>query len=498
MTPGGLPNLGKRKPSYVTQPKPNGEDDQRLAALGYRSELARGMSGFSNYAISFTFICILAGGITSFHVGLGSAGGAAIGLGWPAACLFSLAVAAAMAQIASAFPTAGGLYHWGCLLGNRGLGWATAWFNLAGLITGLAAINAGVYDFSAATLGVARPEAAKTAVILAITLGQALLSQRGVRLTSRLADWSGWWILIVSGVLVTALLVASPRLEWQRLWAFENFTGLPKGAPIFPNRVSLLWAFALGLMLPAYTLTGFDASAHAAEETIDAARNAPAGLLRSVVVSSLFGWALVASLLVAMPDVEEGVRRTSGVTAWVIRSRLPGWLAWTLLGGIVVAQLACGLSALTSGSRMLFAFARDGGLPGSGWLRRVDRRTGGPSVAVWAAAAGAGLFTVAAPYTTIAAVCTVFLYVSYVLPVAAGAWAWGGRWTRMGPWSLGRWYRPLAAVAGVGCVFLIWLGVQPPNAEAAYFLGGSAALMLAVWWGFERRRFRGPPLAPLR
>src|SRR6185503_14091427 len=135
------------------------DDEHLLRQLGYQQELARRMSGFSNYAISLSIICILAGGITSFHVGLCSAGGASIGLGWPLACLFSLTVAWTMGQIASAFPTAGGLYHWGSILGGRACGWVTAWFNLAGLITVLAAINAGTYDFATAAFGLTPPEA---------------------------------------------------------------------------------------------------------------------------------------------------------------------------------------------------------------------------------------------------------------------------------------------------------------------------------------------------
>src|SRR5580765_2579190 len=122
-------------------------DEQLLKKLGYKQELARRMSGFSNFAISLSIICILAGGITSFQVGFCSVGGAAIGFGWPLSCLCSLVVAATMAQVASAFPTAGGLYHWASLLGGRGWGWMTAWFNLAGLVTVLAAINAGTWDF---------------------------------------------------------------------------------------------------------------------------------------------------------------------------------------------------------------------------------------------------------------------------------------------------------------------------------------------------------------
>src|SRR5262245_18894503 len=99
--------------------KPLSDDERTLAGLGYQQELHRGLGAFSNFALSLSIICILAGGVTSFHVGLCSFGGAAIGVGWPLGCLFSLVVALAMAQIASAYPTAGGLYHWASILGGR-------------------------------------------------------------------------------------------------------------------------------------------------------------------------------------------------------------------------------------------------------------------------------------------------------------------------------------------------------------------------------------------
>src|SRR3954467_12526307 len=112
---------------------PDDSDDVRtLHKLGYAQELARVLGGFSNFAISLSIICILAGGVTSFHLGFCSVGGGSIGLGWPLVALFALLVAGTMAQLASAFPTAGGLYHWASILGGRGWGWTTAWFNLAG------------------------------------------------------------------------------------------------------------------------------------------------------------------------------------------------------------------------------------------------------------------------------------------------------------------------------------------------------------------------------
>lgn len=485
------------QPTPPSAPERIGDDERLLRELGYKQELSRRMSGFSNFAISLSIICILAGGITSFHVGLGSAGGASIGLGWPLVCLFSLTVALTMAQVASAFPTAGGLYHWGSILGGRGCGWVTAWFNLAGLITVLAAINAGTYDFAIAAFGLTPAEASaatvRTVVIVVMTLSQGLLNHYGIRLTSRLTDFSGYLILAIATVLTVALLIATKHFEWSRLWTFTNFSGLPEGAAIFPRQENLAWLFCLGFLLPAYTITGFDASAHTSEETISAATNVPKGIVRSVWVSGLFGWVMICAILLAMPDVREGALKGAEAVNWTIRSALPAGLATFLLGGIVLTQYFCGLAALTSASRMTYAFARDGGLPFSARLGSVSAATQTPSHAIWATAVLAAAFTVFLPYTTIAAVCTVFLYISYVIPVTAGFFAHGRTWTRMGPWQLGAWYRPLALISALGCVFLIVIGLQPPNELAVKLLAGTLALMVLVWFGCERRRFKGPP-----
>ena len=475
------------------------EDEKLLRQLGYEQELSRRMSGFSNFAISLSIICILAGGITSFHVGLCSAGGATIGLGWPIVCLFSLCVAATMAQVASAFPTAGGLYHWGSILGGRACGWVTAWFNMAGLITVLAAINAGAFDFATAAFDVpatVNTPLLRTTVIVVMTLSQGLLNHYGIRLTTLLTDVSGYVILVVAVVLTGALLLATKHFEWARLWTFTNFSGLPAGdSPVFPKQDNLAWLFALGFLLPAYTITGFDASAHTSEETVGAAVNVPKGIVRSVMVSGLFGWVMICAILLAMPSVKEGAGQGSNVVAWTMKAALAPALSWTLLGLIVAAQYLCGLAALTSASRMTYAFARDGGLPFSKVLRCVNPRSKSPSVAVWFAAVAAAVFTILVPYATIAAVCVIFLYISYVLPVAAGFFAHGRSWTRMGPWEIGRLYRPLAIVATLGCLFLIVIGMQPPNEQAVKIVGGAVALLLAVWFGLERRRFKGPPQA---
>jgi amino acid transporter len=480
-------------------------DESTLHALGYAQELLRRMSGFSNFAISLSIICIVAGGITSFQVGYGSVGGASIGLGWPLSCAFSLIVAATMAQIASAFPTAGGLYHWASILGGKGFGWITAWFNLLGLVTVLAAINVGTYlfvvaslgklwGFDPAALGPVRAAELQAACVIVITGSQALVNHLGIGLTSRLTDFSGYWILGVAAALTLSLLYFAPHLDASRLWTFVNNSG-DAGGKTWPATKSLGWLFLLGFLLPAYTITGFDASAHTSEETVSASTNVPRGIVRSVLVSGLFGWAMLSAVVLAAPDPIAAAASGDSAFTFIVNGALPRALAMALFVGIALGQYLCGLATVTSASRMAYAFARDGGLPFSSHLRRVSPRFRSPVAAVWSTAILSIAFTLyARVYSTIAAVCVIFLYISYVLPTALGFIAHGRTWTRMGPFTLGRWYRPLAAVAVIGCLGLLVIGVQPPNDQALWIVLGCLAVAAIAWFGVERRRFAGPPV----
>ena len=480
------------------------EDEKLLQRAGYKQELARCMSAFSNFAISLSAICILAGGLTSFHVGLCSVGGASIGIGWPVACLFSLLVAATMAQVASAFPTAGGPYHWSTILGGKGWGWATACFNLAGLIAVLAAINVGACRFAVGVFSRqlvldpirVAPEVLMLTVVVT-TASQALINHQGMRLTSKLTELSGYLILAVAAALTVTLLgfgIAEVGFHPGRLVCFNNYSGLPLGDnPVWPRTENMLWLFALGLLLPAYTLTGFDASAHTAEETLGAAHNVPRGIVRAVWVSGAAGWIMLVAIVLAIPDMEEAAGAGEQSFFYILERIVPSRLQALLFGGILASQYLCGLATMTSASRMTYAFARDGGLPFSGLLRRVSPIRRCPATAIWTVAAVTAAVAVAMPYETIAAICAVLLYISYVLPAALSLRSHGRTWTRMGPWHLGRWYRPLTWLCVLGCAVLIVIGVQPPNDIALWIVGGYVLLLAGLWWCQMAQRFPGPP-----
>lgn len=472
-----------------------------LGRMGYAQELRRRMGAFSNFAIAFSTICILAGGITSLQLGVSAVGGAAAGVVWPLGVAFSLVVALSMAQVASAFPTAGGLYHWSAILGGKGWGWATAWFNLGGLVFVTAAVNVGAYSlfvgFIGPMLGIDPSKLGVAHQIVGVALisaSHALLNHFGIRLTTLLTDFSGYLILAVAALLTLAMLSHSPHPDFGRLFRFENLSGAA-GGDVWPAHPSLLAMTLLGIMWPIYTITGFDASAHTSEETVNAAVNVPKGMLRSVAVSGIFGWVMVAAFVLALPSVADGAKQGANVFPWLMTSVLPGAAGKALWVGIVAANYLCGLACVTSTSRMMYAFARDGGLPASRALRRVSPRWKTPVAAIWTTVALAFASTLYTPaYTTLTTACVIFLYLSYVMPAAAGLRAHGRSWKRMGPFDLGgRLYRVLAIVSLAGVLLLVWIGVQPPNEKALTVTLAAAVLLAAAWWLGVRRRFRGPP-----
>ena len=476
-------------------------DAAELKKMGYEQELHRHMGGFSNFAISFSIICILAGGISAFPLALGGAGGASIGIGWLVGGLFAAIVALAMAQISSSYPTAGGLYHWGSILGGKGYGWCTAWFNLLGLIFVVASVNFGVYDFffkglALPILGVDTSGfgyAHQTFYIALFTAIQAVLIYRFPKFTTKITDISGYLIMIIAAVLTVSLLAYNQNpLDFSRLFTFTNFTGTE--GSVWPASEGMVFPFLLGLLLAIYTITGFDASAHISEETRNAASAVPKGIITSVIYSVIFGYIMICTFVLVLPDVETGVKNGFGFFSKLLET-LPSTLQTVLGLGIFLVNFLCGLACLTSTSRMMYAFARDGGLPASNTLRKVSPTYKTPVAAVWVSAILAIVATLYADAFSVLAVgCAVFLYISYIMPTAAGILAEGKTWKHKGPFNLGGLSKPIAVLAVLGGGFLVFVGIQPPNEKVLYVTIAMLVVMAIFWFMFgESKRFKGPP-----
>jgi amino acid transporter len=476
-------------------------DAANLKSMGYEQELHRHMGKFSNFAVSFSIICILAGGISAFNQGLGAGGGFSLGVGWPVGGIFALIVALAMAQIASSYPTAGGLYHWGSTLGGKAYGWVTAWFNLLGLIFVVASVNFGVYDpffktLIAPLLGIAPDTmgyAFQTGFIAFITITQAILNAYYPKFTTKITDISGYLIFVIAVALVVSLLAfTTTPIDFSKLFTFTNFTGAE--GSVWPKQEGFLLPFLSGLLLVCYTITGFDASAHTSEETQDAANNVPRGIINSVLYSVIFGFILVATFILVMPDLAKGVK--DGYTFFdALLHQLPDPLRVVLSLGIFTVNYLCGLACLTSCSRMMFAFSRDGGLPGSKYLRKVNGKSKTPVHATWVStilAVSACLYGDA--FIVLATGCAVFLYISYILPIAAGIFAEGKTWKHKGPFDLKGLSKPIAILAVLGGAVLAYVGIQPPNQKVLYLTIAMLVVMALFWFVFgESKRFKGPP-----
>ena len=264
------------------------EDEQILHRMGYAQELFRAMGGFQNFAISFTIISILAGCLTSYYIAFNNGGPIAISWGWLLVGLMSTLISLAMAEIASAFPTAGGLYYWSSKLGSPAWGWFTGWFNLVGQIAVTAAIGYGLAIFATSLINLwfDYPNTKEWTLLTytVVMLIAVLLNMFKVSITAMLNTISAYWHMV--GVLfIVLVLIIVPDNHQSVSYVFtqtinnSGFSGTNFGSIVF------WYVFGLGLLMSQYTITGFDASAHMAEETHQASRMAAVGMYMSVVVS---------------------------------------------------------------------------------------------------------------------------------------------------------------------------------------------------------------------
>ncbi len=450
-------------------------DAEQLQRMGYAQQLLRDMGGFANFALSFSIISVLTGAVTLYGLGLKYGGPLQMLVGWPLVTLLTLSIAASLAELASAYPTAGALYHWSAILGGRGPGWLTAWLNTIGQFAITAGIDYGLAEFLAAMFGW---EGRRPTLLLfsAILITHAALNHLGVRLVARLNDLSVWVHVAGVAVLVGVLAIFAPHQPARFLLARSG------GA----------YDFGVGLLLACWTFTGYDASAHVSEETHDPSRNAPWGMVLAVAVSGVAGYAMLIAVTLSIGDLSSALAADNPFI-FVLRGALGPILGNALVCVAMAAMWFCGLSSITSNSRMLFAFARDGGLPFSPQIAAVSDRFRSPHVAVWVSAAMAFLVALwSEAYSAMVALSTIALYASYGLPVLFGRRSHD---RVHGAWTLGRWSRTVNRIALLWIAVCMVLFVLPPNQKAGYTFAACLAALGLYWFLWMRRRFKGPPIA---
>jgi len=522
------------------------QDAADLARLGYPQQLFREMGGFSNFAVSFSIISVLTGAILLFGYGLKLAGPIVNTVGWPVVSFFTLAIAASMAELASAYPTAGGLYYWAYRLGGRGWAWATAWLNMIGQVTITAGINvaAAIYLIGASTRILGLPAETKVPLFGSLTswrfqlfvmallmVPQVLINIFGIRLTARLNDFSVYWHIAGVAVIVLLLaLVGSHHNSLGFLFRFENVVGPLEASsadlgggrvapalvfgetrvpsPLFalvPGLADLYRAvpfglvFVLALLQAQWTYTGYDASAHMAEESRMARLNSAWGIFLSVAVSAVVGYILLLVLTWTIPRGDVAAVATDAYPVLSIADgNLPRFTAHAVAVIIGGAMWLCGSSSVSSMARMWFAFARDGGMPGSGWIRTVSASTGAPAAAILLTSALALFVSLyAAAFAVITSVSTITLYLAYGIPIylnLRNRWRKRGEFTtrKTAPWSLGRRATIVNAVALTWILFIAVVFALPPNELVLWTMLLFLLLLVVYWHAYARRRFRGP------
>ncbi|MEV6413357.1 amino acid permease [Kribbella sp. NPDC051718] len=479
------------------------DDEKRLHQLGYAQELSRTMSGFSNFAVSFTIISILSGCLTLYGFGMNTGGPVMIVWGWPIVGVMTLLVGLAMAEVCSSFPTAGGLYYWSAKLApSNGAAWSwfTGWFNFLGQVAVTAGIDFGAAFFLNALLdlqfGFSATPGHTILLFGCILLVHALLNSVGVKLVARLNDISVWWH-IIGVVFIVAVLAFVPDHHQSAGFVFGHFVNNTGWSSTF-------YVALLGLLLAQYTFTGYDASAHMTEETHDAARSGPRGIVMSILVSLAAGWVLLIGLTFAIQSYDGALGSDTGVPpAQIFIDAVGASLGKILLLVVVGAQLFCGMSSMTANSRMIYAFSRDGALPASKFWHKINPKTRTPTNAIWLAGGGAFLLGLpylwnATAYAAVTSIAVIGLYIAYVMPTFLRLLK--GDKFEPGPWHLGRWSRPIGIVAVAWVVFITVLFMLPtvsPVAKGNFNYTPIAVLVVlgfaGIWWLVSARKwFTGP------
>jgi amino acid transporter len=501
-------------------------DERRLAELGYKQDLKRAWSGFSNFAISFTIISVLAGCFTLYYQGWNNGGPIAISWGWPIVCGLVLFVAWSMSELVSAYPTAGGIYWWASELGGKGWGWFTGWFNLVGLVGVCASVIYGSSQFLFALLqrygldlgfmnfGDQKHVLLETFVLflLIITI-HSLINIYSSPLVARFNNISvGWHVVGVAVIIVILILVPDHHQSASFVFGHRiNNSGFHGGS----TSGGFFWFYILplGLLLTMYTQTGYDASAHLSEETAGAAKSAARGLWQSVFYAGIAGWVVLLAITFSVSSPKD-VNDAGGTVFSVFDGALTSSAAKAVILIATVGQLFCGLACLTSASRMCYAFSRDRAVPGHRiWTRLNHHRV--PAFSVLFMAAWAVIITLPAlegdknnftyAFTAVTSITVIGLYIAYVIPVYL-RWRKGDSW-QAGPWSLGRkykWINPIAVIWVALCVIMFSLpplhSAVPGNDDFDWKFFNYAPVTVIVvlgavgiWWLVSaRHKFTGP------
>ena len=464
-----------------------GSEDARLESLGYTPQLNRVLGLFSNFAVAFTYLSPMVGIYSLFVYGLGFGGPAYIWLTFiPLAGM--LFVALVFGELASHYPVAGALFQYSKFSVGPRYGWFVGWFYGFALLITVAAVDTGVVGYITALthnwfgwnlnpLG--------HGTILVITLILLAIQTTGNTIGARvLADIAKFGVYVeILGTLGIALVLGIHGFHHGLGFLFSSQGAQHHATNAFGANFHGSWLAAglIAVLAPVYIFYGFESAGDIAEETKDAGRQIPKAMRHALVWGGIASFILTAGLLLATQKHDPvGAAVAGGIPG--ILAQLPSWMQDILLLLVIFAFFSCGSSIQGAGSRLVFSYARDGGLPASGWLSRVNPRFKTPVNALIVGAVITVLFCllvyvnpgsnyhiwfVTYPAHVNALLILVSfgvsgIYLSFLLTVIAAIVArWRG-WQPEGAFRLGKWGWPVTLIAA-GYLSAMFVNVVYPS-----------------------------------
>ncbi|KAF9199692.1 hypothetical protein BGZ49_010164 [Haplosporangium sp. Z 27] len=492
------------------------EDEARLAdVISTLHYYTRQFTGLQNFGFTLTNASVLIGIVPLYGFGMMTGGPLAIVWGWILTAFFVMFIGLSMAEICSTFPTAGGLYFWTAKLGGEKWGpmfsWYEAWFNMLGQVAGCSGSVLSAATFLNYLIVIWRPEyyvdpitegKRNFYVMAGLMILAGVINTAGGRALKMASLFSVFIHIVGTIVIIVAVLASAPKLQSAKFvfTDFEDFTGYTTSSNASP-----VFVFMLGLLQSQWSMLGYDASAHMSEETEKSYVNGPRGILMSILASVLIGLGLALALTFGIQDYEATFNSTIGAAPQIFIDTAGKKLGTVLMLIIVSAGFLCGVATVAANSRMIYAFARDGGLPFSPFWTTLNKRTQMPLRLVWLSVVITIVLALpslgsTATLSAISGISIIGFTVSYAIPVllriTVGATTFVQR-----EFNLGSYSKPIGWVAVIWTAFIFVIFNLPQswpvtNANTFNFTPAAVGFLLlfttSSWFLSARHWFKGP------
>ena len=346
---------------------------------------------FSNFAVGFTYLSPMVGIYSLFVFGFGIAGPAYIWLTF-IPLIGMLFVALVFGELASHYPVAGALFQYSKFSVGPRYGWFVGWFYGFALLITVAAVDTGVVFyvtsllhnwFGNGWLGSLNPAGHGTILVITLILLaiQSTVNITGARIMADVAKF-GVYVEIV-GTLGIAIILAIHGFHHSLGFLFSTQGAQHAATNAYGLNFHGSWLAAalVAVLAPVYIFYGFESCGDIAEETKDAGRQIPRAMRHALIWGGVASFILTAALLLATAKHNPVGSTVAGGIPGIL-AQLPSWMQDFLLLVIIFAFFSCGSSIQGAGSRLAFSYARDGALPGSGWISRVNQRFKTPANAL--------------------------------------------------------------------------------------------------------------------